>query len=352
MVTQSNLVRVVFHRRGRDVETSWCEPLAKPHHYRLLNILFLHASPCFSDVIEARPSRSYDGMPAFRRVVKSGGRYPMIVDYPKRSDFKKLGAALRSSLEIMGEGCYPPQDGEPGRVYLAVPRRHSPARVLAAARRAVPGVIAVHPEIEEKAPRTTPPSQPAKTKAKSAPRGPERLFEAIRSDDRKAFEKVSRSDLAARDEHHWSLLSLAVAEGRTEIVKRLLAAGADPNPKGKDRAPLIAAALRNRPREAKLLLEAGADPARAVDRDGDPVLVAAAFRESLGVVRALLAVPHPEKHKSLALLEAAGVGSLPIVKLLVRHGANPLWKSARGNSALSIAKKKRKRDIVAYFAGL
>jgi hypothetical protein len=349
MVEQADLVRVIFHRRGHDVETSWCEPLAKPHHYQLLNILFLHESPCFGDVIEARPSRSYDGQPTFRRVVKSGGRYPMIVDYPKRSDFKKLGAALTTSLEVMGEGCYPPKDGEPGRVYLAVPKRHSPARVLAEARRAVPGLIAVHPEVGEKKTRTT---KPAKAKAKAAPSGPERLFEAIRSNDRAAFDELRRSDLAARDEHHWSLLFFAVLEGRAEIVKRLIAAGAELNPKGRGQAPLVAAALRDRRREAKLLLEAGADPARAVDRDGDPVLVTAAFRESLGVVRALLEVPHANRHKSLALLEAAGVGNLPIVKLLVRHGADPHWKSARGNSALSIARKKRKREIVAYLSSL
>jgi len=39
------------------------------------------------------------------------------------------------------------------------------------------------------------------------------------------------------------------------------------------------------------------------------------------------------------------------VKLLVKHGADPAWKSSRGNSAWSIARKK-KTAIVAYFEGL
>ena len=147
-------------------------------------------------------------------------------------------------------------------------------------------------------------------------------------------------------------LFMAVLEGRAELVKQLLSMGAKPNPAGKERAPLVAAALRNRPREAKLLLEAGAKPQRALDPDGDPVLVTAAFREATPVVRALLKVPHPREHLSLALLEAAGVGNLPITKLLVKHGADPEWVSKRGNSAISVARKKRRRDVVAYLQSL
>jgi hypothetical protein len=80
--------------------------------------------------------------------------------------------------------------------------------------------------------------------------------------------------------------------------------------------------------------------------------VTAAFRESAATLRVLLSVPHALEAKSLALLEAAGVGNLTIVKLLVKHGADPAWKSSRGNSASSIARKKKKAAIVAYFEGL
>jgi ankyrin repeat protein len=110
--------------------------------------------------------------------------------------------------------------------------------------------------------------------------------------------------------------------------------------------------MRDRPTEAKLLIAAGAKPEIARDADGDPALVTAAFRENIAVLRALLQVPHPLATKSLALLEAAGVGNLTIVKLLVKHGADPAWTSPLGNSALSIARKRKRSDIVAYLRGL
>jgi ankyrin repeat protein len=179
------------------------------------------------------------------------------------------------------------------------------------------------------------------------------LFDAVMYGDEAPFAKIDEKMLALRDEHHRSLLFCAVLEGRTKLVERFIAAGAAVNPKGpKDRAPLIAAAMRNRPKETKILLAAGADPSKAIDKDGHPCIVTAAFRENIDVVRALLRVEIPPADKSLALLEAAGVGHLPIVELLVAHGADPEWVSSRGNSALSIARKKRRSAIVAYFKSL
>jgi hypothetical protein len=70
------------------------------------------------------------------------------------------------------------------------------------------------------------------------------------------------------------------------------------------------------------------------------------------VLRALPAVPHSVATKSRALLEAAGVGNLTIVRPLVKHGADPTWMSPLVNSALSIARQKRKADVVAYLKQL
>lgn len=165
-----------------------------------------------------------------------------------------------------------------------------------------------------------------------------------------AFARVKPADVAIVDERRRPLLFMAVLEGRTAIVERLIALGVDLNPRKS--APLHAAAMRDRPKEAKLLMAAGARPEIARDGDGDPALVTAAFRENAAVLRALLEVPHPVATKSLALLEAAGVGNLAIVKLLVKHGADPSWNSPLGNSALSIARKRRRADVVAYFASL
>ena len=100
------------------------------------------------------------------------------------------------------------------------------------------------------------------------------------------------------------------------------------------------------------MIAAGSDPRRAKDKDGDPVLVTAAFRDGRAALRAFLTVPHAEDVKSLALLEAAGSGYLDAAKLLVKHGADPTWKSSKGNSAVSIARKKKKTELVAYFKSL
>jgi hypothetical protein len=43
----------VFHKRGQDPESAWCTSLPARNHYRLDNILFLHDSPVYGDVVEA-----------------------------------------------------------------------------------------------------------------------------------------------------------------------------------------------------------------------------------------------------------------------------------------------------------
>jgi len=346
-------LRVVFHRRGRDVETAWCVPLSKPNQYRLDNVLLLHEKPVCGDVIEARPARAFDGELAFSRVVKACGRHVMILDYPEHRDFARLSSFVRKRFDAVCEGCFGPEDGEPGRLYLAVPKRHRPSEVFTQAASEVAGLIGVHPKLGAK---KTPKKKKKKKKKKVAAKRPvakASLFDAVRNNDVAAFARLGKSDLGLRDEHGCSLLFHAVLEGRLEIVKRMIDAGAAVDPRSKrEPAPLLAAAMRNRPKEAALLLASGAKPELASDKDGDPVLVTAAFRESLGVVRALLTRPHEATVKSRALIEAAGEGNLAIVKALVKHGADPNWKSKRGNTALAIARKRKQKEIVRYFTGL
>jgi ankyrin repeat protein len=186
---------------------------------------------------------------------------------------------------------------------------------------------------------------PPKPKAQRAPT----LFDAIRAKDVTAFAKIDRAALKAKDEDGVSLLFYAVREGRTEIVEKLIAAGAEVNGA---LPPLLAAAMRNRPKEARLLIAAGADPRKARDKDGDDVVVTAAFRDNTAVLRVLLATKPSKDIVSLALLEAAGNGNLPIVKLLVKHGGDPAWRSKNGNTAMAIARAKKRSDVVAYFKGL
>jgi len=342
-------VRVFFHSRGKDPESAWCTPLPAKNQYRLDNILFLHQSPVHGDTVEAVESERFDGQLACKRIVRRGGRFAMIVDYPETRHFKPFGVFLRERFDVVSEGCFGPDEGRPGRLYLAVPQRFAARTVFEEAAAKFQGLVAVYPTFRRgrNAPAASTTALPARQPVK--PVAPT-LFDAIRRNDAAAFARVKPADLAIVDERRRPLLFMAVLEGRTAIVERLIALGAELNPK--KFTPLHAAAMRDRPQEAKLLIAAGARPEIARDKDGDPALVTAAFRENIAVLRAFLQVPHPVATKSLALLEAAGVGNLAIVKLLVQHGADPAWTSPLGNSALSIARKRKRTDIVAYLRGL
>ncbi|CAN5305928.1 hypothetical protein BH09MYX1_BH09MYX1_15020 [soil metagenome] len=337
-------VRVLFHARGRDQETAWCLPLATSGEYQLDNVLFLHETPVCGDVVRAVVDEAQDWQLTFRKIVRRGGRYTMVVDYVATTDFALLTKLFRSKFEALTEGMVSATEGSPGRLYLALPERHRPAAVFAAARELVPSVVGIHPKVvKTRALRT-----PARTPEVAAKPTSTSLFAAIFKNDRARFAKLRPADLLLTDDLVRSLLFIATLEGRTEIVAKLIAAGAPVNPTSKkERAPLLAAAMRNRPSEARLLLAAGAKLDLASDKDDDLLLVTAAFRESVAVLRVFLGETHSPEVKSLALLEAAGVGHLSLVKLLVKHGADPSWKSAKGNTALSIARKRRKADIVA-----
>ena len=89
-------VRVFFHKRGQDPESAWCTSLPARNQYRLDNILFLHASPVYGDVVEAVEIERFDGQLASKRIVRKGGRFAMIIDYadarrstrPRRRQFR------------------------------------------------------------------------------------------------------------------------------------------------------------------------------------------------------------------------------------------------------------------------
>jgi hypothetical protein len=171
-------VRVFFHRRGKDPESAWCAPLPAKNHYRLDNILFLHDSPVYGDVVEAVESERFDGQLACKRIVRKGERFAMIVDYADARQFKPLGAFLREQFDVVSEGCFGPDKGRPGRLYLAVPRRFAARTLFAASAARFPGLVAVFPALRlgKKAPiaTTAPPARPP-----DKPAAPT-LFDAIR----------------------------------------------------------------------------------------------------------------------------------------------------------------------------
>ena len=154
----------------------------------------------------------------------------------------------------------------------------------------------------------------------------------------------------------------AAEEGDIADVQDLLARGADVNAAvDGDGSPLIAAARSGSRALVTLLLDRGADVNLAVEGDGNPLIMAAAEGHA-AIVELLLArgadvnavVPSDET----ALIQASGSGHLAIVRLLVARGADVnarVWAEQSGHrdggewrSALSVARRANRRDVVAY----
>lgn len=162
-MADERLIKVVLHNRGEDVETPWAEDLGPTEDggrlVRLDNVPFLHAKPTFGDVIVVQEDPAYEALAWDRagvkwaeigtRLVEDGGRYAMIVDYvaDDLGRFEELGEWL-GEHGLVPEGCFGPQHGKPGRLYLAVPRTRLVADVMAilAENRFGFGFTQVHPE--------------------------------------------------------------------------------------------------------------------------------------------------------------------------------------------------------------
>ena len=136
-------VRVLFHDKGRDLETSWCIPLGR-NRFRLQNILFLHEQPVQGDEVEARPDPKQEGQLTFRKVTKPCGRYAMIVDYPSMKQFAPLRRFLKKR-GVESEGCFGPDGAEPGRLYLAVPKKVKVEALFEEISAKLEGLVLVHP---------------------------------------------------------------------------------------------------------------------------------------------------------------------------------------------------------------
>ena len=113
------------------------------------------------------------------------------------------------------------------------------------------------------------------------------------------------------DENGQTPLLIASLEGRVEVIRALLRAGADANlgDESEFRTPLMHAAIAGHADIAKLLLDFGADP-NATDDYGDT-----------------------------ALHRAVGRRNLEIMILLLAHGANPELRDELGRTCREIAEE-------------
>ena len=129
-------------------------------------------------------------------------------------------------------------------------------------------------------------------------------------------------------------LAIAARNGNAGEVRRLLAAGADPDApvSGADLTPLAFAVRHGREEAATVLLDAGADPEMPSGVNGWTPLVHATHESQETMVELLVTRSRPsEESLSAALDLAAGYGLPASVRRLLAAGAVP------GRDALSSA---------------
>lgn len=129
-----------------------------------------------------------------------------------------------------------------------------------------------------------------------------------------------------------------------DVVRALLAGGANPNQEYKE-APLLAYAVASEDEEtAEALLRAGASLMRKGEKTDDPprpIIWDAVLRGRQGLVRLLLAHgsdPNAIIAEDITLLmAAAGAGYLPLVEQLLAAGADPNSVKRNGDTPLTCA---------------
>lgn len=163
----------------------------------------------------------------------------------------------------------------------------------------------------------------------------------------------------ARSVNGTTPLYVAARFGQTAIASQLLAAGALVDGRGEGGAALNAAAYRSPVELVELLLAKGAD-VRVVDDTGGTALHAAAVWNAEGAARALLAagasVDAVDKegntplHATTSFASATSKGSVAVARLLLAAGAK-LTANAAGKTAVELAEAKGATDLADVLRG-
>lgn len=148
---------------------------------------------------------------------------------------------------------------------------------------------------------------------------------------------------AKAGEDELTLLTFAVAGGHENIIRLLLARGANIEAKGKSEStPLVEAIGQGRLNIIKLLVDNGVN-VNAISDDSRPLELAIVLGNP-EIIKILIDAQADLEAKDLngktALLKAVDDENMPIVKLLLEHGANINTQADKGQAPLHIAAKK------------
>ncbi len=157
---------------------------------------------------------------------------------------------------------------------------------------------------------------------------------------------ATRSDASLSQTYSY-VLSECAENGYADVVKALLAAGADVNKVSDGYTPLYWASNNGRVETVKILLEAKSDP-DVIGRNGCTSLYTAAQNGHVDVVKLLLKFKADPELKSIgytALHVSSQNGHIEIVKILIQAGVDVNTKVG-SRSALSFAESNKRTAVI------
>ncbi|XP_074596331.1 uncharacterized protein LOC141851486 [Brevipalpus obovatus] len=165
---------------------------------------------------------------------------------------------------------------------------------------------------------------------------------------------IKKIDLDQKDSSHHTPLSLAAAQGHSQVVDLLLEKGAKINSEKKRNSPLHLAALNNHLETVKLLINKGADIS-AKNNEKDTPLHIAVLLGHVDVARHLISKGADVNRKGnrdlTPLHHAVKSDHIILVSLLLANGADKSLKDCEGKTAVYHAQQKNCVESLAILNG-